>query len=76
MCISVNELNAHVAELRSLKVMREELEANIKALELNVIGFLNEQHTPEYFGTDFKITYKPQSRTSLDKDACLPSESR
>jgi hypothetical protein len=68
MCISVSELNTRVADLRSMKVMRDELEANIKALELDVIGFLNEQPTPEYFGPDYKITYKPQSRTSLDKE--------
>jgi hypothetical protein len=67
-CISVKELDTRVANLRGLKVMRDELEANIKALELDVIGFLLEQPTPEYFGHDYKITYKPQSRTSLDKE--------
>jgi hypothetical protein len=38
-----------------MKVMRDELEANIKALELDVIGFLNKHLTPEYFGPDYKI---------------------
>ena len=58
MCISVNELNARVAEVRSLKALREETENAIKALERDIIGFMTEHEKPEYIGTNYKVTYE------------------
>jgi len=67
MTITTSELNERIAEIRSLKALRKETENAIKALELDVIGFMAGLDESEYIGTDYEITYKPQSRTSLDK---------
>lgn len=42
MCILKSELEKKVQEIRSLKTLREETENAIKALELEVITFLQE----------------------------------
>ena len=69
MCINREELSNRVAEIRNLKAMKEELDNQLKALEFDVISFMRETEQSEYIGTDFKVTYKPQSRTTLDKKA-------
>lgn len=69
MCINKEELNNRIAEIRNLKAMKEELDSQLKALEFDVIGFMKETEQSEYIGTDFKVSYKPQSRTTLDKKA-------
>ena len=68
MSITTIELNSRVAELRSLKALKEETELAIKALEMDIITFLTGNDLAEYIGTDYKATYKTQSRTALDKD--------
>ena len=52
MCITKIELEKKIEELRSLKALKEETENELKALEREVISYM---------------TYKPQSRTTLDK---------
>lgn len=73
MCISINELNSRVAEVRSLKALLEETENAIKALEYDIkdfmtVNFIKEDKKPEYIGTDYKITFNPQTRTTLDRE--------
>lgn len=79
MCISREELNGKISDIRELKMMKEEIENQIKAIESDVIGFLTETEECEatdkkgnpirqYIGTDFKATYAPQSRETVDKD--------
>lgn len=68
MCISVSELNNKVSEIRSLKALKEETENAIKAIERDIIGFMTEKEFTEYIGTDYKTTYKPQSRATLDRE--------
>lgn len=78
MCVSKSELNAKVAEIRSLKALKEETESAIKALEVDVISFLNEMEEcaatdkkgnpiRQYIGSDFKATYSERSRETVDK---------
>ena len=69
MCINKDELSNRVAEIRNLKAMKEELDNQLKSLEFDVISFMKETEQSEYIGTDFKVTYKTQSRTTLDKKA-------
>lgn len=69
MCINKEELDNRIAEIRNLKAMKEELDNQLKALEFDVIDFMKETEQSEYIGTDFKVSYKPQSRTTLDKKA-------
>ena len=67
MCVSIVELDQRVTDIRSLKALKEETENAIKALEIDVIGFLTANDITEYIGTDYKATYKPQTRTTLDR---------
>lgn len=68
MCITRNELENKVQELRSLKTMKEELENELKAIEREIISYMTENDVDTEFTDTAKITYKPQSRTTLDKD--------
>jgi len=77
--MSREELNKKIAEIRSLKALKEETENEIKALENEVIDFLqeteecqttNKKGEPilQYIGADYKATYAWQSRETVNKD--------
>ena len=68
MCITKKELENKVQELRSLKTMREELENEVKAVECEIISYMIEKEIDTEITDTAKITYKPQNRTTLDKD--------
>lgn len=80
MCMTKNELNKTVEELRSLKTLKEETEQEIRMLENRIIEFLNETEECEavdkngkpirqYIGTDYKATYSMQTRENVNKEA-------
>lgn len=71
MCITRNELEKKIEELRSLKALKEETENELKALEHEVISYMTENELTEEITNNAKITYKPQSRTTLDKAKLL-----
>ena len=68
MCITRAELEKKIEELRSLKALKEETENELKALEYEVISYMKENELTEEITNTAKITYKPQSRTPLDKE--------
>lgn len=68
MCMTKTELENKVQELRSLKIMKEELENEVKAVEHEIISYLNEKRIDTEITYTAKITYKPQTRTTLDKE--------
>ena len=68
MCMTKQELETKVNEVRSLKAMKEELENELKARENEIISYMKEKEIDTEITDTAKITYKPQSRTSLDKD--------
>ena len=68
MCITRTELEKKIEELRSLKALKEEIENELKALEYEVISYMKENELTEEMTNTAKITYKPQSRTTLDKE--------
>lgn len=68
MCIKKSDLESKVKEIRSLKAMKEELENEIKAVEHEVIEYMTENGLDIEITDTAKITYKPQSRTTLDKE--------
>ena len=68
MCITRTELEKKIEELRSLKALKEETETELKALEYEVISYMKENELTEEITNTAKITYKPQSRTTLDKE--------
>ena len=68
MCMTKKELESKVEELRSLKTMKEEIENELKAVEHSIIEYMTENEIDTEFVPNAKITYKPQSRTTLDKE--------
>ena len=61
------ELEKKVQELRSLKAMKEELENELKAIEHSIIEYMTQNELDTEITDTAKITYKPQTRTTLDK---------
>lgn len=61
------ELQKKVDELRELKTMKEELENEVKETERQIISYMTEHEVKEEITDTAKITYKEQSRESLDK---------
>ena len=68
MCIKKVELESKVQELRSLKALKEETENELKAIEREIISYMVENGIDTEMTNTAKITYKPQSRTTLDRD--------
>ena len=68
MCMTKKELEAKVQEFRSLKAMKEELENELKAVEYSIIEYMTENELDTEITDTAKITYKPQNRTTLDKE--------
>lgn len=67
MCMTKTELENKVNELRNLKAMKEELENEVKEAEREIISYMTEKGIDTEITDTAKITYKPQSRTTLDK---------
>ena len=67
MCISKNELEAKVQELRSLKALKEETENELRAIERGIINYMTENEKDTEITDTAKITFKEQVRATLDK---------
>lgn len=67
MCMTKKELEAKVEEIRKYKTMIEEASNIEKALEAEVISYMNENNLTEEITDTAKITYKLQTRATLDK---------
>ena len=65
--MSTNELKAKAAELKELKAMREELEAEITAIEEEIKAAMGDQE--QITAGPFKITWKPITSSRLDSTA-------
>ena len=68
MCMTKTELETKVNELRSLKAMKEELESEVRAVESEIISYMTEKGIDTEITGTAKITYKLQSRITLDKE--------
>lgn len=68
MCITKQELEKKVNELRSLKVMQEELETELKQTEREIISYMKENKLDTEITETAKITYKAQTRKTIDKE--------
>ncbi len=67
MCISKADLENKVQEIRRYKAMAEEA-ANIQhSLENEVIAYMVENNLTEEYTDSAKISYKSQTRATLDK---------
>lgn len=67
MCMTKKELEAKVEEIRKYKAMIEEASNIEKSLEAEVIFYMNENNLTEEITDTAKITYKSQTRATLDK---------
>lgn len=66
MCRTMNELEKVVTDYRSLKAMKEQLEAEIKDLEREIIGYLDSNEKLSETGNDFTVKLSTCERRTLD----------
>lgn len=67
MCMTKLELEAKVQEIRKYKAMAEEAAEIQKSLEAEIITYMVENEIDTEITDSAKITYKPQTRATLDK---------
>lgn len=67
--MSTNELNTKVKELKELKTMMSELEAEITAIEDSIKQTMTEQGKEEMFVDDYKLSYKPVTSNRFDTES-------
>lgn len=68
MYMTKKELEAKIEEVRKYKSMAEEASNIQKALEQEIISYMNENNLTEEFTDSAKISYKEQTRKTLDKN--------
>lgn len=66
MCKTISDLTAAVAEYRNLKAMKEELDAQIQAIEHEIIGYLDDNEKLTETGADFTVKLTTCERRTLD----------
>ena len=66
MCTTMNELKIAVADYRSLKAMKEQLEEELKAVEREIIGYMDTNEKVTETGSDFTIKLSTCERRTVD----------
>ena len=66
MCKTPEQLKFVVADYRSLKTMKDELEEELKALEREIIGYLDSNNKVSERGDDFSVKVSTCERRTLD----------
>lgn len=66
MCTTMTELTNVVADYRSLKVKKEEVDEQLKALEREIIGYLDMNKIISEIGSDFTMKISTCERRTLD----------
>lgn len=66
MCMTMNELEKVVADYRSLKAMKEELEEQLKAAEREIYNYMDANEKVNETGKDFSIKVSTCERRTLD----------
>lgn len=67
--MSTNEISSKVADLRELRRMAAELDAEITGIEDAIKAQLTATGADELAGVDFKITWKPVTSERFDSKA-------
>lgn len=67
--MSANEMETRVKELREMRRMVEELEAEIEALQDSIKAEMDARNTEEVTGSDWRITWKPVISARFDSKA-------
>lgn len=66
MCRTMKELENVVADYRSMKALKDELEEQVKALEREIIGYLDDNEKISETGKDFTVKVSTCERRTLD----------
>lgn len=66
MCRTMKELETVVADYRSLKAMKEQLEEEMKAAEREIIGYLDINEKVSETGNDFTVKVSTCERRTID----------
>ena len=66
MCRTTKELENTVADYRSLKALKEDLEEQLKALERDMIDYLDTNEKLSVTGSDFTVKVSTCERRTLD----------
>ncbi len=67
--MSINELDMKVKELRELRRMAEELQAEIDAAQDAIKAHMDSQGVDTLAGSDWKVTWKPVTSSRMDTAA-------
>lgn len=67
--MSINELDMKVKELRELRRMAEELQAEIDAAQDAIKAHMDSQGVDTLTGTDWKVTWKAVTSSRFDTTA-------
>ena len=66
MCRTMNELEKVVADYRALKAMKEQLDEELKAVEREIIGYLDSNEKLSETGNDFTVKISTCERRTVD----------
>ena len=66
MCTTMNELEKVVADYRSLKAMKEQLEEELKAVEREIIGYMDSNEKLTETDNDFTVKLSTCERRTID----------
>ena len=66
MCKTMNELESVVADYRSLKALKEQVEEELKAVEREIIGYMDTNEKLTETGKDFTVKLSTCERRTLD----------
>lgn len=66
MCMTMKELEKVVADYRSLKAMKEELEEQLKDAEREILSYLDNHEKLSETGEDFTVKVSTCERRTLD----------
>ena len=66
MCTTMNELESVVADYRSLKALKEQVEEELKAVEREIIGYMDSNEKLTETGKDFTVKLSICERRTLD----------
>ena len=69
MCRTMKELERTVEDYRSLKALKEDLEAQLKHIEREIIGYLDIHNKLTETGTNFTVKLSTCERRTLDSKA-------
>ena len=66
MCTTMNELESVVADYRSLKALKEQVEEELKAVEREIIGYMDSNEKLTETGKDFTVKLSTCERRTID----------